>query len=113
MRLLTITHITEYVFSSVVTFQPHRLLLRPREGHELHIKGSVLDIDPAHTIRWHRDLFDNSVAIVNFQEPSSRLKVASEVTIHHYDEVPLDFVVAPHARSGKSLRQRLPARPRP
>jgi hypothetical protein len=66
-----------------VTFQPNRMLLRPREGHDLRIKASMLDIFPTHTIRWHRDLFDNSVAIVSFREPTSRLTVAGEVTIQH------------------------------
>ena len=97
MRLLAIRHLTEYIFSTAVTLQPHRLLLRPREGHDLRINSSVLDISPTPTIRWHRDMFDNSVAIVSFPEPASRLTIVSDVVIRHYDETPFDFVVANYA----------------
>lgn len=97
MRRLKINHITEYRFSSPVTLQPHRLLLRPREGHDLRIVSSKLDISPAHQVRWHRDVFDNSMAVVSFLESSQRLTIASEVLLEHYEEAPLDFVVADYA----------------
>lgn len=97
MQRLKINHITEYRFSSPVAFQPHQLLLRPREGHDLRIASSKLDISPAHQIKWHRDVFDNSVAVVSFLESSQRLTIASEVVIEHYEEAPLDFVVEDYA----------------
>ncbi len=55
MQRLRITHLTEYRFASPVTLLPHRLLLRPREGHDVHIETSKLDIAPSHTVKWHRD----------------------------------------------------------
>jgi transglutaminase-like putative cysteine protease len=97
MQRLRITHPTEYRFGSPVTLMPHRLLLRPREGHDLHIETSKLEIAPAHTIEWHRDVFDNSAAVVGFLEPAARLRIASEVVIQHYEEAPLDFLVEDHA----------------
>lgn len=97
MRRLRISHLTEYRFSSLVALQPHRLLLRPREGHDLRIESSKLDILPATHIKWHRDVFDNSVAVASFLEPSDRLMIASEVVIEHYEEAPLDFLVADYA----------------
>jgi transglutaminase-like putative cysteine protease len=97
MRRLKITHTTEYRFSSRVAFEPHQLLLRPREGHDLRIVSSKLDIWPAYQVRWHRDVFDNSVAVVTFLESSAELTIASEVVIEHYEEAPLDFLVADYA----------------
>ena len=97
MQRLKINHMTEYRFSSPVALQPHQLLLRPREGHDLRIVSSKLDISPAHQVRWHRDVFDNSMAVVSFLESSQRLTIASEVVIEHYGEAPLDFVVADYA----------------
>jgi transglutaminase-like putative cysteine protease len=97
MQRLRITHLTEYQFAGPVTLLPHRLILRPREGHDVHIESSRLDIAPANTVKWHRDVFDNSVAVVNFLEPSARLTVTSEVVIQHYDEAPLDFLVEDYA----------------
>lgn len=63
----------------------------------MHIAFSKLDIFPAHMIKWHRDVFDNSVAVVSFSESSQRLTITSEVVIQHYEEAPLDFLVADYA----------------
>lgn len=97
MQRLRISHFTEYQFMTPVTLQPHRLMLRPREGHDVHIESSRLKISPAHTVKWHRDVFDNSVAVVSFLEPAQRLTIASEVVIRHYEEAPLDFLVEDYA----------------
>ena len=97
MQRLKINHLTVYQFSSTVKLLPHRLLLRPREGHDLRIEASKLDISPAHRIKWHRDVFDNSVAVVSFQEAAQRLTIGSEVIIQHYEVAPLDFIVEDYA----------------
>ena len=97
MRRLAITHQTEYRFASTVRLLPHRLLLRPRESHSLRITSSLLQIEPAHSIRWHRDPLDNSVAVVAFAQPSSRLRVLSEVVIEDFEDAPLDFLVEDYA----------------
>ena len=106
MQRLRITHLTEYQFGSPVTLLPHRLLLRPREGHDVHIETSKLEIAPPHTVKWHRDVFDNSVAVVSFLEPAARLTIASEVVIQHYEEAPLDFLVEDYAVSHLGLASR-------
>lgn len=97
MKRLKIKHLTEYVFSSPVTLQQHRLLIRPREGHDLRIESSILNISPAYQIRWSRDVFDNSLATVNFSQSSDKLTIASEVVIQHYEEAPLDFWMESYA----------------
>jgi transglutaminase-like putative cysteine protease len=97
MQRLRICHLTVYEFSSPVTLQPHRLLIRPREGHDVRIESSRLDISPTHRVRWHRDVFDNSVAVVRFRETAQRLAIDSEVVIQHYEEAPLDFIVEDYA----------------
>jgi transglutaminase-like putative cysteine protease len=97
MRRLKITHRTDYNFSGTVQLAPHRLLLRPREGHELHIESSTLQTSPSSTVHWLRDAYDNSVAIATFEQATTQLVITSEVIVQHYDEMPLDFVVAEHA----------------
>jgi transglutaminase-like putative cysteine protease len=42
-------------------------------------------------------VFDNSVAVASFLDPADRLTIASEVCIEHYEEAPLDFLVADYA----------------
>jgi transglutaminase-like putative cysteine protease len=97
MRRLKITHLTEYRFFSPVTLQTHRLLLRPREGPEIHIENSLLEIFPACHIKWQRDALDNAAAVVDFQESAQTLSINSEVILQLSDQSPLDFLVADYA----------------
>ncbi|MEE4291134.1 MAG: transglutaminase family protein, partial [Cycloclasticus sp.] len=75
----------------------HTLRLRPREGHELRIESSTLDISPSATLRWHRDVEGNSVATATFSNSAQRLVVKSEIIIQQYDQAPHDFLVADYA----------------
>jgi transglutaminase-like putative cysteine protease len=68
-------------------------MIRPRVGHDIHVERSSLAIKPANTVKWHRDIYSNSVAVVTFLEPASELSVASDVIVEHYDAEPLNFVV--------------------
>ena len=45
-------------------------MLRPREGHDLRIEQMRLDLSPAHRLRWIRDVFGNSIALVDWLEPA-------------------------------------------
>ena len=97
MRRMKILHRTYYNFSGVVTLQPHRLLLRPREGPELRIESSSLQISPTAQLRWFRDVYDNAVAIASFAEPAGQLAIICESIVEQFDETPLDFMVADSA----------------
>jgi transglutaminase-like putative cysteine protease len=97
MRRLNISHVTEYAFQDAVTLLPHRLLLRPRESHNVRIESSTLDIHPAHSVQWKRDVLDNSVAVVSFSQASDRLRIHSSVVIQHYEDNPFDFLVDDYA----------------
>jgi transglutaminase-like putative cysteine protease len=90
---LRIQHRTTYKYNESVSFGPHKILIRPREGHDLHIESSILDISPAHTIHWMRDVNGNSIAKVDFTKKDSQLMIYSELVLHHYDSNPLDFLV--------------------
>jgi transglutaminase-like putative cysteine protease len=97
MQRFKILHHTYYNFSAAVRLEPHTLLLRPREGHELRIESSTLEITPPASLRWHRDVEDNSVAIATFDSPANQLMIKSEVIIQQYNQEPLDFLVADYA----------------
>jgi len=83
MRRLQITHLTEYQFSNTVTLQPHRLLLRPREGPEVRIESSALTISPAHTVKWHRDVLDNAEAVdISYPDFFEQMKtIGADITL--------------------------------
>jgi transglutaminase-like putative cysteine protease len=97
MRRLKILHRTYYNFRGPVQLQPHRLMLRPREGPGLHIEHSKLELAPTAQVRWLRDAYDNSVAIATFAAPSAHLAIISECVVQQFDESPLDFLVADYA----------------
>jgi transglutaminase-like putative cysteine protease len=97
MRRLQINHVTTYEFSETVTLLPHTLLLRPREGKNIRIESAKLAIIPAYQLQWQRDVYDNAVALAMFTEKSSRLSINSRLVLQHYDDQPLDFLVAEYA----------------
>ncbi|MFO1431725.1 MAG: transglutaminase family protein [Candidatus Competibacteraceae bacterium] len=94
MRRLQIEHTTTYHYRDAVTLLPHKLLLRPREGHDIRIESATLAITPAYSLHWQRDVYSNSMAVVSFIEPSTRLSICSRLRIQHYEDQPLDFLVA-------------------
>ncbi|TVP76224.1 MAG: transglutaminase family protein [Puniceicoccaceae bacterium] len=93
MKQICIQHVTEYSFSQPVELREHRLLLRPREGHDIRIVASKLEVNLHHTIKWYRDVYGNSVGVLHLAESGTRLRIASEVRIEHYQTQPLDFIV--------------------
>jgi transglutaminase-like putative cysteine protease len=100
MKRIRITHRTEYFYRVPVSFGPHRALVRPREGHDVHIESSRLEIEPLADVRWLRDIYGNSIAVLNFSgPPAQKLSIFSELVVAHYDENPLDFLIDPNALS--------------
>lgn len=97
MRRLQIKHTTSYRYAETVTFLPHKLLLRPREGHDIRIESAELIIAPVHQLQWQRDVYDNAVAQATFLAPDNFLSIASRILIQHYDDQPLNFLVADYA----------------
>ena len=58
---LRITHSeTTYSYTKPVQFGPHRLVLRPREGHDVRVEEMRLEIVPEFELAWSRDLFGSS-----------------------------------------------------
>lgn len=97
MHKLKIEHLTEYRFTARVQLLSHRLILRPRESHDVRIASSLLRISPAAEVRWQRDALDNSIADLTFRATTDLLVIESQVVVEHYDERPLDFLVADYA----------------
>ncbi len=90
---IRILHTTRYRYSNPVLFGDHRLLLRPRDGHDLRLVSSALSISPTAKVRWHFDTFGNSVATAEFSEPSNLLEIRSELLVRRFSHE--DFLVSP------------------
>jgi transglutaminase-like putative cysteine protease len=98
VRRIQIRHLTHYHYAETVTLLPHTLHLRPRDGHDIRVLSSKLDISPEYRIHWKRDVYGNSVAVVDFLQAANELTIASEVVVENYEEQPLDFVLEDYAR---------------
>src|SRR3954449_3928048 len=99
MKLLTVRHATTYRYSAPVAFGQHRLMLRPRDSHDLRLIGSELALSPPGTVRWMHDVFGNSVALVDFQASAAELKVVSTLNIERFALARPDFPISPEAES--------------
>jgi transglutaminase-like putative cysteine protease len=78
---IRIVHQTRYSYTKAVHFGPHRLVLRPREGHDLRVESMEVKTEPDAQLTWSRDVFGNSVATVEFDEPAEELLIESNVLI--------------------------------
>jgi transglutaminase-like putative cysteine protease len=95
MPLLAVRHVTTYRYRQAVAFGEHRMMLRPREGHDQRILDARLDIAPAPVeLRWLHDVFGNSVAVARFSGRAAELRFDSSVLLVHKpraaDELRLD-----------------------
>lgn len=97
MRTLTVRHVTTYRYSGPVTFGRHRLMLRPRDSHDMRVVGAELALSPPGEIRWLHDVFGNSVTLVDFAEPAAELTIASTLTLERYALQRPEFPIDPEA----------------
>jgi transglutaminase-like putative cysteine protease len=88
MSSLTIRHRTVYRYAAPVRFGRHRLVLRPREGHDLRIISMQLTIEPEHRLTWARDVHGNSLALVDFEAAATRLQIVNDVVVERHAPFP-------------------------
>ncbi len=96
---LTIRHTTVYSYARPVTFGEHRLMFRPRDSHDLRLLDTRLEITPAAAVRWHHDVFGNSIAIASFDQPASELRFVSTITLEHFPRSAPHFTIEPYAQT--------------
>lgn len=94
-----IVHRTVYTYSGSFLLRSHELRLRPREGHNLRIESSRITIQPEASLRWHRDVEANCVAMARFTAPADRLLIESSLIIQQDDQEPIDILVDNYAVS--------------
>ena len=100
MAILTVHHVTTYRYRQPVAFGEHRMMLRPREGHDQRLVEARLAIEPEPTgVRWLHDVFGNSVAIACFSGRAQELRFESTVRLDHRPMNALDFQLEDYART--------------
>ncbi|NND41279.1 MAG: transglutaminase family protein [Silicimonas sp.] len=95
-RIMRILHRTEYTYDRQIVLNPHQLMLRPRDGHDLWVDDAFLTIRPQAQLRWYFDTFGNSIAEATFQETSDSLLVESELLLRRYVTDFLSRQAGPH-----------------
>src|ERR1700760_2819899 len=84
MPLLRVHHKTEYRYASPVAFGEHRIMVRPRDSHDLRLFFAELEISPKPaSLRRIHDIFGNSVAIASLDPHSDPLTFDSNVIVDH------------------------------
>jgi transglutaminase-like putative cysteine protease len=86
---LHVEHVTRYAYARPVTFHRHRLVLRPREGHDLRVERMDLTLTPRSTVEWVRDVFGNSIALVDWLEPADALTIVNDIVLERLSPFPV------------------------
>ena len=96
MPRVRVRHETEYRYEVPVSLLAHRLMLRPRDSHDLRLLETKLSVSPPPmATRWAHDVFGNSVSYLTFDpdRQTETLRIISTLDLHHYPtrtELPLD-----------------------
>jgi transglutaminase-like putative cysteine protease len=72
-------------------------MMRPREGHGIHLESCSFDISTPHRLRWIRDLHENNIGVIEFLEPAAELVIDGKFLLDVGEENPFDFVIVPEA----------------
>jgi transglutaminase-like putative cysteine protease len=97
VKILTVRHATTYRYREPVRFGEHRLMIRPRDSHDLRLLRSQLALSPVGAVRWLHDVFGNSIAIAEFSQPAAELTIVSTLTLERYALARPVFPIAPEA----------------
>jgi transglutaminase-like putative cysteine protease len=99
VTILNVRHTTIYRYRRPVALGDHRLMLRPRDSHDLRLIQTNLNVSPPATLRWSHDVFGNSIAIASFAARSAELRIESDLQLETYVVKQPAFQIAPEAAS--------------
>ena len=99
MSILSLLHRTRYRYANPVEFGEHRMMMRPRDSHDLRLIDTGLTISPKAQVRWMHDVFGNSVAMARFCAPGRELLVESRIKFEHYPLPMLQVTLEEFART--------------
>jgi transglutaminase-like putative cysteine protease len=98
MAILTVRHVTVYRYRVPVGFGDHRMMFRPRDGHDQKVLEDTLAIKPEPTkIRRLHDVFGNFVAVASFDARAEELSFTSGIRLEHTPSNLADLEIEPQA----------------
>lgn len=92
MARINIVHTTEYRYHNPVGLTRHRMMIRPRDSHDLWLHDASLEIDPKPSLmRWAHDVFGNSICYLDWPEDTrtKQLRIVSKLDLTHYPDCPV------------------------
>ncbi len=99
-KRLLVRHTTVYRYRRPVSFHEHVVRCRPRDSHDQRVIDARMLVTPAARIRQAHDVFSNSLAIVQFQEPSDELRFECEAVVDKFpDDEDLAAAIDPAAQA--------------
>ncbi len=97
--VLNVRHVTTYSYARPVEFGEHRMMMRPRDGHDQRLVSSELLIEPRPArLRWLYDAFDNCVALASFSSASTSLRIENRFTVERTADNSPGGEIDPRAR---------------
>ncbi len=84
MSRYAIYHRTHYRYARSVELGVHRLMVRPKDSHDLRLEDATLTLSPHADVRWSHDVFGNSIARVTFVAPTDELLIESNLEVSRY-----------------------------
>ena len=100
MKRLTVDHKTVYQYANPVKLGPHRMMIRPRDSHDIRLLETRLIIEPTPVrVTWLHDVFSNSIGLAEFEGRSDRLSIESWIVLNRYAA---DVEIFPLALSAES-----------
>jgi transglutaminase-like putative cysteine protease len=100
MAILSVNHVTTYSYLKPVRLGEHRMMVRPRDGHDQRLLNASLEIDPPpQRLGWIHDVFDNCVTVATFAGQTKRLRIESNITLDHTPYEGPEFLMEDRART--------------
>lgn len=78
---LKIRHSTLYHYRREVAFHPHRLMVRPRGGPDIHVLDHTLEVSLPAELSWAQDIFGNLVGAAHLSGQSRELVITSTLDL--------------------------------
>ena len=97
---MNVRHVTTYRYLRPVELGVHRMMLRPRDGHDQRLLSSELQITPQPArVHWLYDAFDNCVAMAYFSGATTSLRIESRFTVERIVDDSPGVEIDPRARA--------------
>ena len=88
---------TTYRYEEPVGFSPHDVRLFPRSDRFSRVRRLDFSTSPKATVRYWRDIFENTVASCYFPERSKELTFRLAINLDLDEKDPFHFILDPHA----------------